>query len=363
MKKSIIKNTMITFSFIVSALAVTSVCTSCQENDPPQDNNISVINAETTPETESGTESTTGISEETTVTTTEDSTETETTTTETVVSIELMTTSTIPTTTTAEYQEISVPMGTQAEVTKPPVTEYEIPPEQYMTTRSTEAPTEPPVTTEPPTAGTYVGSSPNSDFYQSRLAIAGDSIAYGFNAYGYIPNEHNIATESVSMWNLDYFTFSTGMGLVDTIEYMNPAILYMSLGMNDVNMTSPEEFAEKYKSTIYEIRNRIPDIYIVVAGITPVTDTSGFVSNETIRAFNTALENMVGEIYSNHVYYFDAYSIVADPETLELRSECTGGDGIHLVSTCYYEFLNALYDMLDDTPVKSNIEKAELGLQ
>ncbi|MCM1314074.1 MAG: SGNH/GDSL hydrolase family protein [Prevotella sp.] len=354
MKKSTIKNTLITLSFIVSALAVTSVCTSCQGSDPPEDEDIFVITTENNTET--------SIETETTTTTTDTILTEELKYTETVVSIELMTTSTLPVI-THEYYEASIPMGTQAEVTKPPVTEYEIPPELYMTTRATEEPKKPAVTTEPPTAGSYVGDSTNSDFYQSRLAIAGDSIAYGFNAYGYIPNERNIATESVSMWNLDYFTFSTGMGLVDTIAYMNPAILYISMGMNDVNMSTPEEYAEKYKSTIYEIRNRVPDIHIIVAGITPVTDTSGFVSNETIRDFNTALENMVNEISSNHVYYFDAYSIVADPNTLELRPECTGGDGIHLVSTCYYDFLNNLYDMLDGTSVKSNIEKAELGLQ
>ena len=361
MKKSILKNTMLTVSVIVSALSFTSVCTSCQGTDPQKDDDISV-NIETNTENPSDTETVTESDTTTDAVSTEESNEIVTDA-QTVVSIELMTTSTIPTTTTTVLQEINVPMGTQAEVTKPPVTSYEVPPEMYMTTRSTEEPTEPPVTTEPPTAGTYVGSSPNSDFYQSRLAIAGDSIAYGFNAYGFIPSTHNIATESVSMWNLDYFTFSTGMGLVDSVEYINPDILYISMGMNDVNMTSPEEYAEKYKSTIYEIRNRVPDIYIVVAGITPVTDTSGFVSNETIREFNNALENMVNEVYSNHVYYFDAYSIVADPETLELRPECTGGDGIHLVSSCYYEFLNSLYDMLDMTDVKENIEKAELGLQ
>ncbi|MDE6539179.1 MAG: SGNH/GDSL hydrolase family protein [Ruminococcus sp.] len=361
MKKSIIKNTMLTFSFIVSAIAVTSICTSCQGSDPPEDDSISVINIED--ETETATEDTTEseISAETETTTelaVSDVPETETDIS--VTSIELMTTSVFNVT---ETRIVSIPMGTQAVVTKPPVTEYDIPPELYMTTRAPEEPTEPATTTEPPTAGSYVGNSPNSDFYQSRLAIAGDSIAYGFNAYGYIPNERNIATESVSMWNLDYFTFSTGMGLADTVQYINPAILYMSLGMNDVNMSTPEEFAERYKSTIYEIRNRVPDIHIIVAGITPVADTSDFVSNETIRDFNTALENMVSEISSNHVYYFDAYSIVADPNTLELRPECTGGDGIHLVSTCYYDFLNTLYDMLDETPVKSHIEKAELGLQ
>ena len=358
MKKSIIKNTMLTFSFIVSALAIASVCSSCQGNDSPEDEDISVINIETQTETVA-TEAESSVSETETESTIVTSYE-ETKTTISMTSIELMTTFAMN---TSEPREINIPTGTQAEVTKPPVTEYEIPPEEYMTTRATEEPTEPVTTTAPPSAGSYVGDSPNSDFYQERLAIAGDSIAYGFNAYGFIPNERNIATESCSMWNLDYFTFSTGMGLVDTVASVQPSILYMSMGMNDVNMTTPEEYAEKYKSTIYEIRNRVPDIHIVVAGITPVTSTSGFVSNETIRAFNTALENMVNEISSNHVYYFDAYSVVADPNTLELRPECTGGDGIHLVSTCYYDFLNALYNKLDETPVKSHIEKAELGLQ
>lgn len=356
MKKSIIKNTMLALSFIVSALALTSVCTSCQGSDPPEDEDISVINIENETETTTKTETTTSTTD---TPPTEDFQSLETTTVS-VVSIELMTTSTLF---ANSYYEASVPIGTQAEITKPPVTEYEIPPELYMTTRAPEEPTEPVTTTEPPTAGSYIGDSPNSDFYQARLAIAGDSIAYGFNAYGYIPNERNIATESVSMWNLDYFTFSTGMGLVDTVAYVSPAILYMSMGMNDVNMSTPEEYVERYKSTIYEIRNRVPDIHIVVAGITPVTSYSGFVSNETIRNFNTALENMVSEMSSNHVYYFDAYSVVADPNTLELRPECTGGDGIHLVSSCYYDFLSNLYNMLDETSVKSHIEKAELGLQ
>lgn len=368
MKKSFIKNAMITVSFLVSAIAVTSVCTSCQGNDPPEDEEISVINIEDTPES---TDSTVSAEETTTV---PDTTETTETTAQAVqseasaVSIQLMTTSTEVN--ASGTHVITVPMGTQMEVTKPPVTQYDVwPPETKRPRPSTDVTTTDTdisdenetttTTTTAPSAGSYIGDSPNSSFYQERLAIAGDSIAYGFNAYGYIPNSHNIATESVSMWNLDYFTFNTGLGMVDTVQYVNPAIVYMSLGMNDVNNSTAEEFAERYKSTIYEIRNRVPDINIIVAGITPVSDDSDFVSNYTIQTFNTALENMVSEINSNHVYYFDAYSIVADPATNALRPECTGGDGIHLVSSCYYDFLNSLFTMLDDTPVKSNIESAE----
>lgn len=359
MKKSFIKNTMLIMSLAVSAIAVTSVCTSCQGNDPMEEDDISVVNMETPSENTETAEST--ISTEETSATSETTPETTPATSSEVsaVTIELMTTST--NTDVSGTHEITVPTGTQAEVTKPPVTEYDTSfPETTTATVETDENGNT-ITTTVPSAGSYIGNSPNSDFYHERIAIAGDSIAYGFNAYGFIPSEHNIATESLSMWNMDYFTFSTGMGLVDTVAYVNPSLLYMSLGMNDVNMSTAEEFAERYKSTIYEIRNRVPDINIVVAGITPVTNESGFVSNQTIQAFNTALENMVNEMSSNHVYYFDAYSVVSDPATNALRQECTGGDGIHLVSSCYYDFLNALYNMLDNTPVKENIEKAEAG--
>ncbi len=342
MKKSFIKKAMIMLSFIISAIAVSSLLTSCQ-GENIDDESISEIIED-------------NVLTETTVTTTNVSTE-ETTieSTTSVVSIELMTTSYITT------HVITVPTGTQKEVTKPPVTQYDVwpPVTQNNTDITSSDDTESTTTTTVPSAGSYIGDSPNSQFYQERLAIAGDSIAYGFDAYGYISPSKNIATESVSMWNRDYFTFNTGLGLVDSIAYINPSIVYMSIGMNDVNNSTPEEFAQKYKETIYEIRNKVPNINIIVAAITPVSADSDFTSNYTIQLFNSALENMVEEINSNYVYYFDAYSVVADPATNSLPPECSGGDGIHLVSSCYYNFLNELFNMLDETSVKSNIEEAE----
>ncbi|MDE6502167.1 MAG: hypothetical protein K2L10_08800 [Ruminococcus sp.] len=367
MKKSFINKTMLTISFLVSAVAVVSVCTSCQGNNSPEDDNISVINMESISETV--TESTVSTEDiippvteipSDTVTTLLSYSSEEYAIPETEVSTVAETSAESSTT-----HIISVPTGTQKPVTKPPVTSYDVWPPVTQRQIDQTIPTnghndrEITTTTIAPTAGSYVGDSPNSAFYQERIAIAGDSIAYGFDAYGYIPASHNIAKESVSMWNIDYFTFNTGMGLVDSVAYINPSILYMSMGMNDVNNSTAEEFAERYKNTIYDIRNRCPDINIIVAGITPVSEDSDFVNNNTIMSFNTALEEMVTAIDSNHVYYFDAYSIVADPETNDLRPECTGGDGIHLVSSCYYDFLDELFEMLDDTPVKENIEKVE----
>lgn len=207
----------------------------------------------------------------------------------------------------------------------------------------------------------YAGDSPNSQYYQERLAIAGDSIAYGFNFYGYIPDIHNIATESVSMWNFDHFTFNYGagdIGLIDAIDYIHPKLLYMSLGMNDVNMNYPDSFTAKYTEVIYQILERVPDINIVVAGITPVTAECDYISNDIIREYNYALEAAVIEIDSPRVCYFDAYSIVCD-ESLDLRYECTSGDGIHLEPYCYADILTALFNYLDTTSIPEFMQESD----
>ena len=196
------------------------------------------------------------------------------------------------------------------------------------------------------------GTSPNSSYYQDRIVIIGDSIAYGFNAYGYVPFEHNLAKESVSMWNLNAFTFDKGWGamnIVDNTAYVKPALIYMSMGLNDVNATSSARFAETYRSTIEQILVNVPDTTIVVGAITPISASSSFIGNDVIREFNSALENMVAEINSPQVMYFDAYSLFADPDTLALRWDLSSGDGIHLGSQCYNMIFTALFNYLDTT--------------
>ena len=202
------------------------------------------------------------------------------------------------------------------------------------------------------------GISPNADFYQQRIAVAGDSIAYGFNAYGFVPYERNLAQESVSMWNLEYFTFCGGFGLVDAAAYVDPEILYMSLGMNDVNMNDSASFASKYREVIEQILDKCEDTTIIVAGITPIGYESSFTSNERIREYNSALSNMVAELNDSRVCYFDAYSVVSDEYGM-LRYDCSGGDGIHLQTHCYSDFLNTLYNFLDDTNIREHIKKIE----
>ena len=260
------------------------------------------------------------------------------------------TTSATNTTSTAATTSITTVSETTAAASTAPVT-------QTDAAQQTEAPsTAPPPASLSPYIG--VGDSPNSALYQEKLVIAGDSIAFGFNVYGFIPNEHNLAKESLSMWNLKNFTFNFGygnVGLIDAVSAIKPELLYMSLGMNDLNMNSGEGFASRYSDVIRQIKQNNPDINIVVAGITPIADYVTYSNNANIRSYNEALRNAVNTIGLPDIYYFDAYSVLADPNTLALSSNCSSGDGIHISSASYKQLLTALFNFLDTTPVKTKI--------
>ena len=204
----------------------------------------------------------------------------------------------------------------------------------------------------------YVGDSPNGSFYQENLFIAGDSITLGLKYYGFIPREHSIAGDSVSMWNLDHFSFTVGneeLGLIEAVEKEQPKMLYMWIGMNDVNLNSPKMFIKRYSEVIDEIREKVPGINIIVAAITPVSSGCKVVRNDIIRDYNAALMEMVKRYDTPEICFFDAYSIICD-EKLNLTDGYSSGDGMHLYIPCYTDILTALFSYLDSLGFRELVE-------
>lgn len=230
-------------------------------------------------------------------------------------------------------------------------------------TSETSATTETTTTTNTPHSYDYsyisAGESPNSSFYQDRLTVIGDSIASGFNAYGYIPYEHNLAQGSLSLWNMDSFTFDVGgyyMGLLDAADTVNAPLYYVSIGMNDIYAYTPYEYASNMTSFVQQLQERVPTATIIVGSITPVSEDNYYTDNYTIREFNSALQSSIESIGSGQVMFFDTYSVLADPYTLALNYENSGGDGLHLSGSCYEYVLRCLFNFLDSTDAKSQID-------
>ena len=164
------------------------------------------------------------------------------------------------------------------------------------------------------------------EIYAEKITIVGDSIAYGFNAYGYISDAQNLAQGSVAIRDIHDFSFTydgVEMDILDALIEAQPT--YSNL---------------------------------IIAGITPIASDSDFTDIAEIRNFNRELEQAVKELDSPNVVYFDAYSVIADPETEYMRPECSGGDGIHLSGQSYEDLLNAVYEVMDTMPIPETVMEA-----
>lgn len=233
-----------------------------------------------------------------------------------------------------------------------------------VTTVTTTAPVT--VTTEPPAAPSYTysyisaGESPNSDYYQSRLTIVGDSIASGFCAYGYIPPAHNVAKESLAVWNMNSYTFDVGGGsmcLIDAAAYANTPLYFVSIGMNDIFSYTPEDYSGQIISISEQILDKVPTAVVVVGAITPVSDGNYYTTNDGIISFNNALENAVNDRASGQILFFNTNAVLNDPNTGCLNGAYGGGDGLHINGSAYGFILNCLFNFLDESDVMGQINE------
>lgn len=209
------------------------------------------------------------------------------------------------------------------------------------------------------------GKSANVKFYQDRVVIAGDSIAYGFCAYGYVQYDHNIAKGSTALRQYDdtsLFTFDptgTPLSFLDAIAAVRPSLLYISMGMNDVNLIDDQTYVTRYKDLINKVKQRVPDCVIVCCSITPITAASNFTDINNIRTFNATLKTTIEGLNDPDVIFFDAYSVIVGPDGIYSPAENSAGDGVHLAAGCYQDLLDKLAVLLDSKGVKDRITEIE----
>lgn len=230
------------------------------------------------------------------------------------------------------------------------------------TTKATQkpapAPAPEPVITPLPSPKPAASSSSNVKYYQDRMVVAGDSIAFGFCTYGFIPYEHNLAQGSLAMRNYkEYGWFNVNgsqMRVMDAIYTVKPRLLYVSMGMNDVNITNAQTYANNYVRFIKEVRSRLPGCIIVAANITPIASTSSFTNINNIINCNNAMIKAVTALGDPNTILFDAYSVVSGGGKY-MSSGYSAGDGIHLSRVVYPKLLNALAIRLDQYDVRSRL--------
>ncbi len=177
--------------------------------------------------------------------------------------------------------------------------------------------------------------------YVEDSVFVGDSICLGFSEYRIIPRENVYARGNLGARSFYDYTFYYGEEWEEEISFSEvlsrraPKYVFFSMGMNDVNVTTEEQFCDNYSEIIGQaLAETEAEIY--VCAVTPIN--SKFTTNENINGFNAELEAYISENYPQRVHFVDFGHYLTDSEGL-LLEELQSGDGIHLAPLAYYAAL------------------------
>lgn len=177
--------------------------------------------------------------------------------------------------------------------------------------------------------------------FTTQSLFVGDSICRGFREYHIVPVENVYARGSIAARN--FFDFNLYRGEIEE-EYTQalaetaPRYVFLSMGMNDINLTDEETYCENYRKII-DVTLENSDAEVYVSAITPID--SDFSSNYRIDCFNLRMEKFIPDNYGDRVHYLDFAKHLKDSDG-RLKECFNGGDGIHLSPYAYYV---ALWEM------------------
>lgn len=184
----------------------------------------------------------------------------------------------------------------------------------------------------------------------SESLFVGDSICLGFSTWGVVDIKNVYATGNVGARNLfDYemYYLNSPAKFLDVLDSVKPKHIFFWMGMNDVNMSSAEEYCENYRTIIdTALENSSADIYI--CAITPISRLS-FTRPFYIRQFNDAIKNFVLKNYKERVHIIDFGEPLKNADGI-LDEQYNGGDGLHLSRKAYYVAMHEIVRQMKMTP-------------
>lgn len=182
----------------------------------------------------------------------------------------------------------------------------------------------------------YDISSADREFTKESIFV-GDSICKGFSEYHVVGSKRVYARGNLgarSFFDYDFY-YGEDFEEIDYSEVLSrtqPKYVFLSMGMNDINMTDEQQFCENYAKIIDKTLAE-SDAAVYVCAITPVN--SKFTTNYRVDCFNLEIQKYIKENYPERVYFVDFGKHLRN-EDGDLRESLTSGDGIHLAPYAYY---------------------------
>ncbi len=183
--------------------------------------------------------------------------------------------------------------------------------------------------------GAYYVPDEELEFLEQSIFV-GDSICMGFSEYGILSSKRvyakgNLGARSFYNYEFYYNGKKEEIDFAELLKRTQPKYVFFSMGMNDVNMTTREQYCQNYAKIIDQaLAESEAEVYI--CAITPINST--FCTNEWIDSFNEQIKEFITENYTERVHYVD-FGVHFENENGELMKELSSGDGIHLAPFAY----------------------------
>ena len=166
--------------------------------------------------------------------------------------------------------------------------------------------------------------------YFDQFALVGDSVCSGFASAGYFKQENNLARPSIAAWNIHQFLITSNDLSTDVLVHLynkQPKYVLFSMGLNDVNLTTKEQFVSNYMQLLFQCKQASPNSEFIIMAVTPVR--SKFCKNEKIDEYNAALANAVKYSYCKHYHFVDPTDLLKGDDN-KLKEKYAFEDGTHL---------------------------------
>ena len=166
--------------------------------------------------------------------------------------------------------------------------------------------------------------------YFDEFALVGDSVCSGFASAGYFSQKNNLARPSIAAWNIHQFLITSDDLSTDVLVHLynkQPKYVLFSMGLNDVNLTTKNQFVHNYIQLLYQCRQASPNSEFIIMAVTPVR--SKFCKNEKIDEYNQALADAFEEIGNKHYHFVNPTDLRKGKDN-KLKEEYAFEDGTHL---------------------------------
>lgn len=191
---------------------------------------------------------------------------------------------------------------------------------------------------------------PELEALAKESMFVGDSVCRGFMAYGYVSAKQSFASGDIGARNLLESTVYYGgkdRKFVSVLKEVNPKRLFLSMGMNDVNMTTAEEYYENLRTvTDTALENCSAEVYL--CAITPIR--TDFTEEGRIDEFNAQIRKLASDYADSgekRVHFVD-YTAPLEDEDGKLLEKYDGGDGIHLTREVYFIALHEINKQINE---------------